>query len=156
MSGLLEIYLNDPEPIPIRVLDDMLKALLGGIVSKEGLGVTDFGIVIIDTDGTIMKNDTLKSSFNGADKFEKSTNIKQKESLDFLNSDEFDNYRKMQKPTNSKCLNCSKLNICGGGMILHRWKEENGFDNPSVYCADQLHLIQNMEESIARFSFVNG
>jgi uncharacterized protein len=156
MSKLLQVYLNDPEPLPIRVLDDMLKALLGGMVSKEGLGVTDFGIVIIDTDGTIMKNDTLKSSFNGADKFEKALNIKETGALDFLNSDEFDNYRKMQKPTNPKCLSCNRLNICGGGMILHRWKEENGFDNPSVYCSDQLHLIQTMEESILQFHHANG
>jgi len=156
MSGLLDVYLNDPEPLPIRVLDDMLKALLGGIVSKEGLGVTNFGILIIDTDGTIMKNDTLKSSFNGADKFTRALNIKEPHALDFLHSVEFEEYRQMQKPTSPKCLNCPKLNVCGGGMILHRWKAENEFDNPSVYCADQLHLIGNMEEALARFSFVNG
>jgi len=156
MSGLLDVYLNDPEPLPIRVLDDMLKALLGGIVSKEGLGVTNFGILIIDTDGTIMKNDTLKSSFNGADKFSEALNIKEPHALDFLHSGEFEAYRQMQKPTSTKCLNCLKLNVCGGGMILHRWKAENEFDNPSVYCADQLHLIGNMEEALARFSLING
>ncbi len=28
---------------------------------KEGIGVTDFGIAVIDTDGTVTKNDTLKN-----------------------------------------------------------------------------------------------
>ncbi len=150
MSDLLNEYLGDPVPLPIRVLDDMLKVLLGGIVSKEGLGITDFGIIIIDTDGTIMKNDTLKSSYNGADKFSNQINIKDRKLIDFLCSVEFNEYREMQKPTSLKCINCPVLNICGGGMILHRWNQENGFNNPSVYCADQLYLINNMRKELAQ------
>lgn len=152
MTELLHVYLADPQPIKIRVLDDMLKVLLGGIVTKEGLGITDFAIVIIDTDGTIMKNDTLKSTFNGADKFQESTNIKDIKLADFLNSSEFASYREMQRPTNSKCLGCPDLHICGGGMILNRWSNEQGFDNPSVYCSDQLFLIKNLRKVVAQFT----
>ena len=144
--------MNDSDPLPIRVLDDMLKVLLGGIVSKEGLGITDFGIIIIDTDGTIMKNDTLKSTYNGADKFKKSLNIKDGKLIEFLESPEFAEYRAMQRPTHPKCINCPELNICGGGMILHRWSKENGFDNPSVFCADQLYLIGDMRKELAQFN----
>lgn len=151
MVNLLEIYLNDPQPIKVRVLDDMIKSLLGGVVTKEGLGLTDFAIVIVDTDGTIMKNDTLKSTYNGADKFDQPLNIKDASLLDFLDSAEFDTYRKMQRPTNSKCLSCSELHVCGGGMILNRWSKENGFDNPSVYCADQLHLIKAIRKTLAQY-----
>ena len=97
-----------------------------------------------------MKNDTLKSSYNGADKFSAPINIKNSNLRDFLNSSEFDEYRRMQRPTNPQCLNCKELNICGGGMILHRWKKGNDFDNPSVYCSDQLYLINNMREAIAK------
>ncbi len=156
MVGLLDVYMNDSNPLPIRVLDDMLKVLLGGIVSKEGLGITDFGIIIIDTDGTIMKNDTLKSSYNGADKFEKPLNIQGRDLLEFLSSVEFRKYREMQRPTHIKCLNCSELNICGGGMILHRWHKESDFNNPSVFCADQLHLIRNMRKKLAQFDLAHA
>lgn len=152
MVDLLETYLSDPEPLQIRVLDDMLKVLLGGIVTKEGLGITDFAIVIIDTDGTIMKNDTLKSTFNGADKFQASFNIKDIKLGDFLKSDEFTAYREMQRPTNPKCLNCPELQVCGGGMILNRWSNEDGFNNTSVYCADQLYLIKNLRKAVAKFT----
>jgi uncharacterized protein len=151
MIDLLQVYLSDSDPIPIRVLDDMLKVLLGGIVSKEGLGVTDFGIIIIDTDGTIMKNDTLKSSYNGADKFANSFNIKERNLLTFLSSNQFLEYRQSQKPTCDKCLNCPVLNICGGGMTLHRWQKESGFNNPSIYCSDQLLLINNMRAGLEQF-----
>ncbi|RYY20565.1 MAG: radical SAM protein [Chitinophagaceae bacterium] len=152
MVKLLEIYLNDTQPMKVRVLDDMIKSLLGGVVTKEGLGLTDFAIVIVDTDGTIMKNDTLKSTYNGADKFNQPLNIKDSSLLDFLGSAEFDEYRKMQRPTNAKCLSCSELHVCGGGMILNRWSNEDGFDNPSVYCADQLHLIKAIRKTLFQYN----
>jgi uncharacterized protein len=151
MAGILDCYLSDPTPIKVRVLDDMMKIILGGIVTKEGMGITDFSIVIIDTDGTIMKNDTLKSTYNGADKFVAALDVKSGKLLEFLDSDEFDEYKRMQRPTHPKCLNCPVLNICGGGMILHRWSKEAGFDNPSVYCSDQLYLIDQIRKELKHY-----
>jgi len=150
MLGLLNSYLADDNPLPIRVIDDMLKVLLGGLVSKEGLGLTDFGIIIIDTDGTVMKNDTLKSSYNGADKFDIPINVKNGNLIPFLNSPAFIKYRELQRPTHKKCLQCPQLNVCGGGMILHRWKNGFGFNNPSVYCSDQLYLIDGMRDALSK------
>lgn len=152
MVDLLKAYLNDSEPLQIRVLDDMLKVLLGGVVSKEGLGITNFAIVIIDTDGSIMKNDTLKSTFNGADKFTESYNIKNLKLIDFLKSEEFISYCDMQRPTSPKCLSCPELHVCGGGMILNRWSDENGFNNPSIYCSDQLFLIKNLRNVVTQYT----
>lgn len=147
-SDLLRAYLADPDPLPIRVLDDLIKVLLGGRVSKEGVGVSDFGILIIDTDGSLMKNDTLKSVYNGADKFEKTVNVKDNYLLEFLRSEEFKSYRKLQQPTDPSCLSCPSLSLCGGGMILHRWKDDSGFHNPSVYCQDMLFLIDTIKTQL--------
>jgi uncharacterized protein len=151
MESLLTTYAADPDPLPIRVLDDMLKVLLGGASSKEGLGVTDFSILIIDTDGTFMKNDTLKSSYNGADQFMEPVNVREANLLDFLASPEYASYRALQQPTHAKCLTCPALNVCGGGMILHRYHPDNGFDNPSIYCADQLHLVSAMRRLLGAY-----
>jgi uncharacterized protein len=41
MRDLLDVYLSDPTPPRVRVLDDMLKLLLGGRSQKEGVGLTD-------------------------------------------------------------------------------------------------------------------
>jgi uncharacterized protein len=148
MVGLLNVYLTDNQPLPIRVLDDMLRVLLGGTASKEGLGITNFGILIIDTDGTLMKNDTLKSAFNGADRFETFSNISDTNLTDFVKTKSFQNYCQMQRPSSGQCLTCPNLNLCGGGMILHRWKKETEFDNTSVFCADQMLLIEEMKTAL--------
>ena len=149
LSQLLDIYLADPTPIRIRLLDDMIKLILGGSGTKEGLGETDFGIVIIDTDGSVTKNDTLKSTFNGADRFHQQWSIHTHRLADIANSPEFTTYYTLQRPSAPSCLSCSELAICGGGMPAYRWREENGYENPSVYCVDQLVLISHMRDRLA-------
>jgi uncharacterized protein len=33
---------------------------------------------------------------------------------------------------------------CGGGLYAHRYRADNGFDNPSAYCPDLLKLITHI------------
>jgi uncharacterized protein len=150
MSRMLDLYLADEMPPRIRVLDDLLKLILGGAGRKEGVGLTDFGIVVIETDGTINKNDTLKSTFGAADKFERGWSILRHRLADVVVSTEFESYHRAQRPSSPICLNCGELAICGGGMPAHRWSAEKGFNNPSVFCADQQYLIRRMREWIVR------
>jgi uncharacterized protein len=149
LAALFDIYLSDPTPIRIRILDDVTKLILGGYTSKEGLGLNDFAIAIIDTDGSITKNDTLKSSFDGADRFKTTWSVQTHPFTSILRSSEFAAYHRSQRPTSESCQSCPYLRICGGGMTLHRWSDENGFDNPSVYCADQIFLIEHIRNRLA-------
>lgn len=149
LANLLDIYLADPAPVPIRLLDDLIKLILGGLGTKEGMGATDFGIFIIDTDGSIRKNDTLKSAFRGADCFEQQWSVHTHRLTDITNSSEFVTYYATQRATASVCLACPELGVCGGGTPVHRWRDDNGYDNPSVYCADQLLLIGHIRNRLA-------
>lgn len=152
MVKLLDIYLNDPAPIKIRVLDDMMKLIIGGESTKEGIGISDFGIVIFDTDGSITKNDTLKSSYDRADQFSEKWRVDSIEIVDLLKEEEYRTYHEMQKPTSVTCLECKDLNICGGGMTTHRWKDGSAYNNPTVYCEDQRLLITAMRQKIKSLS----
>ncbi len=149
LTALLEIYLADPKPLRIRLLDDMIKLALGGDGTKEGVGTSDYGIVVIDTDGSVTKNDTLKSAFNGADRFTQQWSILTHSLPEVVRSSEFSRYYTLQHPTASACLSCPELSVCGGGMPIHRWHEDRGYHNPSVYCADQLFLIGHIRARIA-------
>ena len=144
LGRLLDVYLADQSPIRIRILDDIIKLMLGGSGTKDGVGLTNYGVLIIDTDGTITKNDTLKSSFDGADRFSQKWSVHTHELADVLNSNEFAEYQAMQRPSSKVCLACPELRVCGGGMTLHRWRDDNGYDNPSVYCDDQKLLLSRI------------
>lgn len=149
LARLLDIYLLDPEPLRIRFLDDLMKILLGGKASKDGIGLNDFGILVIDTDGSITKNDTLKSSFNGADRFSRKWTVHHGSLSAILNSSDFAEAHALQRPTSNICLACPELEVCGGGMTLNRWSDTNGYNNPSIYCSDQLLLIEHARNKIA-------
>lgn len=149
MAALLDVYLADDTPIRIRILDDMIKLVLGGVGSKDGVGLTSYGVLIVDTDGSVTKNDTLKSSFDGADRFPLPWSVHTHALGDILRSADFAEYHAMQRPSSPTCLACPDLRVCGGGMTLHRWRDGGGYDNPSVYCEDQKLLIGRIREKVA-------
>ena len=147
MSEALDIYLSDPTPPRVRILDDMLRLIMGGASHKEGVGTTDYGILVIDTDGSINKNDTLKVAHSAADRFDRTSwNILSDSLTDVVQSPTYLDYYRQQRPTARECRTCSELHVCGGGMVAHRWSHDRGFDNPSIFCADQLLLISRMRE----------
>ncbi len=146
---LLEIYLSDSKPLPIRFLDDIIKLVLGGFGTKDGVGLTDYGVLVIDTDGSIAKNDTLKSAFNGADRFTQNWSVFTHSLSEVFNSDEYARYHATQQPGSPICRSCPELQVCGGGMTLHRWRDDNGYNNPSIYCADQKLLIGQVRKELA-------
>ena len=151
LCDLFDIYLADSSPPKIRVLDDLTKLILGGASQKEGVGLTDFGILVIETDGTIAKNDTLKNSFNGADRFTKPWSVYRHSMSELTGSDEFAQFHALQRPTSKGCADCPELSVCGGGMPLHRWSDELAYANPSIYCSDQLLLIDHIRQQIRAF-----
>lgn len=150
MCRLLDHYLADARPTPVRVLDDMLRLMLGGRSTKEGLGTEEFGILVVETDGTIAKNDTLKSAHEGADRFAAPPSVVDLDLHDFVRSADFTEYQAAQVPTAAACATCPVFAICGGGMPAHRWSAERGFDNPTVFCSDQIRLIDRMRDHLRR------
>jgi len=141
MSAILDRYVVDPDPPRIRLLNDMFRLILGGAGVKEGIGLTDFGIVVVDTDGSFTKNDTLKSTPLG-DRFNASWTAHRDELSEVVISPEFLEYHALQQPGSSICRACPELGVCGGGMLTHRFDIAHGYDNPTVFCADQKWLIQ--------------
>ena len=148
LAAVWECYTKDRQPPRIRILDDLARLILGGDSTKEGCGQVSYGIAVIDTDGSITKNDTLKSIYDGADRFKTDWSIFTDELFDVASSHEFSQYLKVQSPTSEICKTCDLLKICGGGMPLTRWDDRNGLNNPSVYCSDHKLVIQRIQTSL--------
>ena len=155
LISLLDLYLTDPSPVPIRLVDDTIKLCLGGTSRKEGRGKDQHGILIIETDGEVRKNDTLRASFEGADRFAGRWNVITTPLSRVLSSHEYVAYTGMQVPTCSLCRDCDLLAVCGGGMPLYRWSAERGYDNPSVYCHDHAAFIRHAVARLHEFG-LNG
>jgi uncharacterized protein len=53
------------------------------------------------------------------------------------------------------CKECPVFDVCGGGYYPNRFSSKNGYNNPSVYCADMLHLIQHIHRRLEELSVLS-
>ncbi|HBD1752264.1 TPA: radical SAM protein [Escherichia coli] len=150
LAKVFELYMEDSNPVPIKILDDILKIYLGGSPIKEGKGNNAFGILIIESDGEIRKNDTLRASFEGVDFFKGRPSVHNTSLMDVVESEEYIIYTKSSSPLSAECQLCEYKDVCGGGMPLYRWSKTKGFDNPSIYCADHKIVISTVKKFLQR------
>ena len=122
----------------IRFFGELIQLILGNPGAVEGLGLLPSTLIVVDTDGSVKQLDSLSSAYPGA----------ADTGSDVL-SGSFDDV--LDHPTtvarqlgagalSRECLACPVLEICGGGLYPHRFREGEGFRQPSVYCADLLKL----------------
>jgi uncharacterized protein len=127
----------------VRSFDNIMDLLLGGHPTSETFGLEPIRLAVIETDGTLEQVDELKSAFAGATKLPASGACNPLDSA-------------LQEPSiaarqigiaalSDACRACTVQTVCGGGHYAHRYRADNGFRNPSVYCADLKKLIQHIE-----------
>jgi uncharacterized protein len=130
----------------IRLFSELIQLILGQPGQVEGLGLLPGTLIVVDTDGSIKQLDSLSSAYPGA----ADTGL-------HVMSDAFDDA--LDHPTtvarqigaqalSPQCRACEVMEICGGGLYPHRFRNGTGFLNPSVYCDDQLRLIKHVRDRV--------
>jgi uncharacterized protein len=136
-SWLTRIYQRwtaDGRPVPIRLFDSLISAARGGPSWTEAVGLDPVDLLVIETDGSYEQADSLKTAYDGApatgmDVFGHAVDeVAGQPSLAARRGG-----LAVLSPT---CQACEVATICGGGLYAHRYRADNAFDNPSVYCAD--------------------
>jgi uncharacterized protein len=131
----------------IRLFESLISLLLGGPSTSEAVGLSPVDLLTIETDGSIEQADVLKTSAEGM----AATGL-------HIADDAFD--RALAHPMvrarqlgpdalSATCRSCPVVRVCGGGLYAHRYRAENGFDNPSVYCPDLQALIRHIRGRLA-------
>lgn len=130
----------------IRLFEEIINALLGGHSRLEGVGLAPPAMIVVETDGAIEQSDILASVFEGA----AATGL-------HVSRDSFDSAARLPEFQESSagpaalsatCRACELRTVCGGGLRAHRYRAVNGFDNPSVYCADLFALITAIRRTL--------
>lgn len=135
------------QQVPVRLFASVLSTLSGGPSLTESLGLAPTDLVVIETDGQLEQVDSLKSAYEGAAAtgFDVFGN-----SFDDVAAHPGVRSRQLGLAGVSEaCRSCPVVRSCGGGLYTHRYRSSNGFDNPSVYCADLAALVRGIEERAA-------
>lgn len=130
----------------IRLFDEILHLLLGGASDSEIVGLAPARMVVIETDGSVEQEDTLKAAYAGATQ----TGLHvARDPLDAaLMLPQIVARQVGAKALSARCRECPVRAVCGGGLYSHRYREGTGFLNPSVYCPDLLALIGHIRDRV--------
>jgi uncharacterized protein len=130
----------------IRLFSELIQLVLGRPGEVEGLGLLPSTLVVVDTDGSVKQLDSLSSAYPGA--ADMGLNVMSAGFDDALDHPTTVARQLGMAALAAQCLTCPVVEICGGGLYPHRFKEGDGFRNPSVYCQDLLRLISHVRERV--------
>jgi uncharacterized protein len=145
-NGLFDLWLGanrDKPTVNIRIISDMITALLGSNSQTEGVGYKPVELCTVMTDGSVEAHDVLRIAGDG---FTQTTfNIFEHAIDEVRNEPRWRAARDASIKLCEKCLHCKFMSACGGGYLPHRFSKKNGYDNPSVYCDDLYSMFENMQ-----------
>lgn len=132
---------NHPD-VRIAYFDSLLRLLVGSRVHSDTLGGDPLTMVVVDCDGSIEPVDSLRICGNGFTQLGLNT---QRDPIErAFQHPTFQQALAGQEGLSKTCRNCELRDVCGGGYLPSRFRQANGFDNPSVYCPDLMKLIRHV------------
>ena len=155
-NGLFDLWLESNRSKPtvnIRIVADMITALLGNNSPTEGVGHKPVELCTVMTDGSVEAHDVLRIAGDGVThtKF----NIFEHTIDEVRNEPRWKAAREASINLCEKCRQCKFMNACGGGYLPHRFSKKNGYDNPSVYCDDLYSMFENMQSVLEGHLYVS-
>jgi uncharacterized protein len=138
---------DDPE-IKVRLFWGLLRLLMGGKSETDCFSNPLMGYLVVETDGSIEALDALRVCEEGLGR--SNLNVL-RNGFDDLHLGLPVVYQLVHQgvPLSPACQACSERDVCGGGYLPHRYSRANGFDNPSVWCADILKLLAHIRHRVA-------
>lgn len=130
----------------VRLFESVVNLLLGLPSESEAVGPNQIDLVTIETDGTWEQGDALKTVAEGA----AATGMTVlNHSLDEVLAHPGIQARQFGiDALAAECQACPIVEVCGGGLYAHRYRDGDGFGNPSVYCADLMALITHVRNRL--------
>jgi uncharacterized protein len=129
--------------IGVRFFEEIMHALLGGVSRSDAAGLSTPQSIVIETDGSYEYLDVLKIAYDGA--ATTGCTVADHSVDDVLRRPSLVANLRGMAGLAQACRECSIVIACGGGVYPHRYRAENGFDNPSVYCRDLGRLITHVD-----------
>lgn len=147
LADVFDAWFDGPHrSVSVRYLESILSVMMGGHSATEAVGPEPVTLVTVATDGCIEAVDTMKSVYPGA----QDLGIRL-DATDFEAARRNAHVRLRQAGVAGlcgTCQSCPEARVCGGGYFPHRYGRGQGFSNPSVYCADILHLCSHIRRRV--------
>jgi uncharacterized protein len=131
----------------VRLFEQIISLIAGRGSRCESIGLSPTAVVVVDVDGAVEQVDTLRTSYVGA--VDTGLNVFDNTFDEALDHPDIVAQQSGAAALSQTCRACPIHRVCGGGYYPHRYREGNGFANPSVYCADLDRLIHHIARRIS-------
>ncbi|WP_326575379.1 FxsB family radical SAM/SPASM domain protein [Streptomyces sp. NBC_00481] len=135
----------DGMPTRIRMFESISRLSHGRGSLTEALGLGSSDLLVLETDGAVEQADWLKTAYPGAP--ETGMHIATHRLEEAAEHRGIQARRAGLDGLSAQCRACPVVSVCGGGLYGHRHRTSNGFDNPSVYCADLLKITEYVQST---------
>ncbi|MFD5463504.1 FxsB family cyclophane-forming radical SAM/SPASM peptide maturase [Kitasatospora sp. NPDC127059] len=139
------LWESDARPFAVRTFESVHRTVRGLSSLTESLGLEPSDLAVLETDGTFEQADSLKTAYDGAPVT--GMNVFAHSLDDLARHPGIAARQSGLAGLSETCRACPVVRACGGGLYAHRYRADNGFDNPSVYCGDLMTLINGIAES---------
>jgi uncharacterized protein len=147
---VFDAWFNEDNPeVRVTLFWEIIQRMLGGPIGKDVLGNPLMTYLVVESDGTIHALDALRVCEDGI--AQSGLNVFD-HGFDDLHLGLPLVYRAVHEgiPLCATCQRCPEESLCGGGYLPHRYARANGFDNPSVWCADILLLLAHIRARVEK------
>jgi uncharacterized protein len=146
---IFDQWFDEPHPkMHIRTFAGLVASVLGGEYPTDNMGEFNNELLVIETNGDIEAIDMLKICGDGFTKA--GINVQSHGLDDAIEHDLANLYHQSHQKLCKQCLSCPVKNICGGGYLPNRYRHDNGFNNPSIYCSDLFKLIAHVQNKVVQ------
>jgi uncharacterized protein len=147
LISVFDEWWNENHPdVRIAFFDSLLRSMVGSRVHSDSLGADPLTTVVVDRNGNIEPVDSLCGSGAG----QADLNVASHSIECIFQQPTFQKALAGQESLSQTCRKCEIRDVCGGGYLPSRFSQWNGFDNPSIYCADLSKLVSHVLDSCTR------
>jgi uncharacterized protein len=138
-----DVWFDEYPELPIRMFDSMLGAVCGQPSPTDAFGFGSVSLLTVETDGSYHDLDVLKITAEGRSAL--GMNVRDHSVEEACAAPALAQHGRLLSLSglSETCRSCPEVFVCGGGAVPHRYADD-GFDHPSVYCAELLALIQHI------------
>lgn len=144
-----DIWFDEFPDLPIRMFDSLLGAVCGQPSPTDAFGFGDVSLLTIETDGTYHDLDVLKITTEGRSAL--GMNVREHSVEEACTATALAEHSRLLSLAglSQTCRRCPEVMVCGGGAVPHRYAED-GFEHPSIYCAELLAVIRHIRARLTR------
>lgn len=141
-------YREADAAVRIRWFESVLMLFAGARSGIDSVGPQKFTDIMIESDGELQPLDSLRIC---GDAFTSTgINVRDSSVATLYMHPLYQECIEADERVPEECLSCQVRDICGGGLMTHRWGRGNRFLNPSVHSSSIRAVLEHIRSVVSR------